>query len=36
MTEKLSYSIDEAVTVTGICRSRLYVEISTGRLRMVK
>jgi excisionase family DNA binding protein len=36
MTEKLSYTIDEAAKATGICRSRLYIEIGTGRLRMVK
>lgn len=36
MTDKLSYSIPEAVQITGICRSRLYEEIGQGRLRMVK
>jgi excisionase family DNA binding protein len=36
MIEKLSYSIPEAVQITGICRSRLYQEIGQGRLRMIK
>ena len=36
MNEKLSYSIPEAVSATGICRSRLYEEIRSGRLRLVK
>jgi excisionase family DNA binding protein len=34
--EKLSYSIDEVATVTGICKSKLYIEINCGRLQMVK
>ena len=36
MAEKLSYTIEEAAKVTGIGRSRLYVEIGKRRLRMVK
>lgn len=36
MMEKLSYTIEEAAKATGICRSRLYIEIGNGRLRMVK
>ncbi len=32
----LAYSIPEAVAVSGISRSRLYLEIKAGRLRAVK
>jgi excisionase family DNA binding protein len=33
---KLSFTIAEAVTATGLGRSRLYEEIKNGRLRIVK
>jgi excisionase family DNA binding protein len=33
---KVAYSVAEAVHVTGIGRSRLYEEISAGRLRTIK
>jgi excisionase family DNA binding protein len=33
---KAAYSIPEAVLVTGVGRSRLYQEIASGRLRVVK
>lgn len=32
IAEKLTYSVPEAVTITGISRSLLYVEIAAGRL----
>jgi excisionase family DNA binding protein len=33
---KLSYTIEEAVGLTNICRTRLYAEIAAGRLPSVK
>ncbi len=36
MIEKLSYSIPEAVQITGTGRSRIYQEVGQGRLRMIK
>lgn len=34
--DKFTYSVPEAVTMTGISRSLLYVEIAAGRLRARK
>ena len=35
-TKKLTYSIAEVVTLTGVGRSFLYEEIAAGRLRVKK
>lgn len=36
MTEKLAYTIPEAVKASGFTRTRLYEEHAAGRLRMKK
>jgi len=36
MRDKIAYSIAEAVEATGVGRSKLYQEIRSGRLRIVK
>lgn len=34
--DKLAYRIDEAVAATGIGKSKLYLEIAAGRLKIRK
>ncbi len=34
--DKLTYSMDEAAHITGICKTKLYEEVNEGRLEMVK
>lgn len=34
--QKLSFTVDEAVTATGLTRSRLYLAIADGSLRTMK
>lgn len=36
MTNQLSYTIEEAVKLTGLGKTRLYQELNSGRLRAVK
>lgn len=36
MKKSLSYSIQEAATLTGLGRTRLYEELNSGRLKGVK
>lgn len=35
-TDKLAFSPDEAALQTGICRSRIYTEIKSGKLEARK
>jgi excisionase family DNA binding protein len=36
MENQLSYTLDEAVKLTGIGKTRLYEELNAGRLKAVK
>ena len=35
-TNQMSYTLDEAVKLTGLGKTRLYEELNTGRLKAVK
>lgn len=36
LSEKIAYSIDDVITLTGIKRTKIYAEIKAGRLKIRK